>query len=103
MRIFLIALSIIVVLVILYFIWADYKSRKETENITQQSTPYKGGGTPKKNSALDWVSALLPVIAGTVDTILSKPKPEEEADVDELSPSYEDLIGQGELDYPAYG
>lgn len=103
MRIFIIGLIVLVVIVILYFIWADYKSRKETETITQQSIPYQGSGTPKKNSALDWVSALIPVISGTIDTILSKPKPEEEASVDELSPSYEDLIDQGGLDYPTYG
>ena len=105
MRTFLIGLGIVVVVIIVYFIWADYRSRKETEKITKQSAPSGAGvGGKKKNTALDWISTLIPVVAGTIDTILSKPKPEEEdEEVKELAPSYEDLIAQGELDYPAYG
>lgn len=102
MKYFLIGLAVLVVIIIVYFIYADYKSRKETDKIVQQSAPTYQNGR-KKPSAMDWITSLLPVVAGTIDTILSKPKPEEEEDVDEIAPSYEDLINQGNLDYPAYG
>ena len=98
MRTFLVILGIVVVLVIVYFIWADYKSRKETETIIRQTSPVYAT-KPKKNTVLDWVTSLIPVITGTVDTILSKPKkPEEVEDISGIGPpTYEEWLAQQDI------
>lgn len=92
MRTFIIILGLVVVFVIVYFVWSDYRSRKETEKIAQYTAPSQPGKV-KKNTALDWVNSLLPVITGTIDTIISKPKaPEEEVQDQTGPPTYDQWI-----------
>ena len=91
MRTFIIIFAIVSVLVIVYFIIADYNSRKEAEIL-------QGGGDKKKLTALDWVTGLFPVVFGSAEKLIRKKKrPEDKEDQKELAPSYEDLVKEGDL------
>lgn len=90
MRTFLIIFAILAVLVISYFVYADYKSRKEAEQI-------KTNGTGEEKTAMYWVQSLFPVIFGSGKAMIrKKKKPEDKKDF-VGPPTYEDFIKEGNL------
>ncbi len=93
MKTFLIILGIVVVLIVSYFIFADYKSRKEIEEIKKETTQVPEG-EKKPITALSWASAFIPVLTGTIETIFKKDKkPEEEEEVTTVQ-TYEEWLAE---------